>query len=236
MSPPRSSVSSSTSLARTTRRRNGSNLRGSANRVIASTEDPGYSSMIPPARLRMARPFGVAQSYRLTMSRTYLSNLSLSSSFTEGTVYLNDPTNAQGFAKMSAFYSKALVVSARIVVKFAATGITQPWVLGLTITTNTTSLGTTSRAIDDGLSNYRVLTQAPISGVLTLGIDVRKFANVPSLLSNYDWYSLAGVSPTQQVVCHTWYQTLNGSAGSDLISTITAIEMDVIFTDPIPFT
>ncbi len=221
-------------IAKTTRRR--SDAQSTSDAVQRAASRPGRSRNIPGPRIRVERPFGVAQSYRLLMSYTGTNNWNLSTTYQEATIVINDPTSAQGFAKMSAFYSKALVTAARVNLHYAAVGVTQPWVVGLAITTNATSLGSVARAVNDGFGAYRVHTSHPDSGSLSVGVDVAKFANVPDLRANYPWFALSGVAPAQLVVAHIWYQTLNGAAGGDLLSGVFDVEFEVIFTDPIPFT
>lgn len=210
--------------------------KGTAN-PRGSGSAPGLGRLIPSSRVRATRPLGVTQRARVMLSHTVLFTLSASTTagYQEGTILLNDPTLSQGYSKYSAFYSKALVVSARASVRYSAVGVSQPWVVGSTITTNSTSLGSVNRAIDDGFGRYRVHSLNPDSGSFTLGVDVRKFANVPSLLSNYEWFSLAGLTPQQVVVLHAWTSLLNGTS-TQTISFVADIEQVVEFTDPIPFT
>lgn len=210
-----------------------------ANRVEPGASRPGVGPRIPRTRAHIERPFGVAQSYRVPLCRAFTSNFTLSSSYQEYNVAINDAynggTSSAGYSKLMAFYSKCVVIGARITVKLAGTGNVQPWASGVVITTNTTSLGSLTAAIDNGFCEWKVLSASPDCVSFSIGTDIRKFANVPDLLANYNWFSGAASSPTQLCVAHIFVQALNGTP-SNIVSMVFEIEQECVFTDPIPFT
>lgn len=138
------------------------------------------------------------------------------------------------------FYSKCFVHGARIKWSGApaslavGTNDTQPIIWGVTINTNSTTLTSAVGAVSEGLCSYKLNNQAPDSVMLTEGVDIGKFLNVPNILNNPQLFSTSSAFPGQIIVAHIWLHNYAGN--TNFLANFVEIEMDVTFTDPIPFT
>jgi hypothetical protein len=165
------------------------------------------------------------------------------------TILLNSPydpdaslggASAQGFVKLMAFYSKCFTTSAKVTVTFANTGSTTGYfanstALGiLTVTTNSTVLPNANQAIEQGLCVYKLLNTSPDSAVLSNTIDIGRFLDKPDVLDDPQLFCTSAANPGQVVVAHFAVYGYSASA-STYISYNLNVEMDVTFTDPIPF-
>lgn len=195
---------------------------------------------------------GVAPHVRRTLSWTY----NYGNALTGGGVYteyvaitLNGPydpdvaiggLSAAGFAKYMALYSKCFVLSARAVTKFALSGASYSagnpamTIVGQTISTFSSSLGSTVAAVNAGLVDYVVINQHPDSGVLRSAVNVARFVDKPDILDDPEFYCTSGSNSTQVIVLHVWAVVPSGIVAGYLNSIIN-VEFDCVFTDPIPF-
>jgi len=222
------------------------------NRAGARVPAPeGQSSMVsvhvPPRNYLQTHVASVQQSLRITLS--WAANLNLLAGvigFADfQQVILNSPfdpdaalggLSAMGFAKYMAFYSKCFCLGARAKVKFATvdTGTNiQPMAVGATITTNSAALVNLVSAVQAGLCDYRVLAGNPDSASLTVGVDVAKFVDKPDLLDDPQFFCTSSANPGQLIVLHIW-QNLYAAASTKTLSGLVEVEMDCVFTDPIP--
>jgi hypothetical protein len=147
--------------------------------------------------------------------------------------------SATGFGKYMNLYSKCYVLGARVTLKYAigsasdltpANGITM---IGITITTNTTTLVSAVRALTTGMTQYRMTGASPDSAVLSLGVDIAKFVDKPSILDDPTYFCTSAVNPADIVYCHLWAEAFG--TGTTALVGLAEIEMDCVFTDPIPF-
>jgi hypothetical protein len=214
--------------------------------------DVSRSVYIPPRDFLQHHVAGVDQSIRRTLSWVAITSVNLvSATYTEATVVLlNSPfdpdtalggASAQGFAKYMGFYSKCYALGARARVKYALSGASAigisptAVVTGMTITTNTASLTGVVNATQQGLCDYKLLNANPDSHELLLSVDFSKFVDKPDILDDPQWFCTSSANPAQLICLHVWAQDL-GVATSNLLNFITEVEMDCVFTDPIPFT
>lgn len=227
--------------------------KGEGDATVSRFSQPGAGGRIPPARYIKTHMPGVAQSLQTTLSFSTStdSGALAANTYTEPQVFILNgafkPDNAgtgdsmTGYTKYMAFYSKCFVRAGRIHVKFRATGASgqgiplQPLIFGVSISTLVNSLGAIDKAIEGGLCDYRLINVNPDGGEVSVGVDVARFANVPEILNNPDWYGDSGLNPAQKIFAHIWCQSLAALATQHVFFTV-EIEMDCIFTDPIPFT
>jgi len=213
--------------------------------LLSRGSNVGTSVFIPPRRFLATHVAGTPQSVRRTVVVAGSNQQTLTfATYGEYTQIMNSAYNgggvAAGYAKLMAFYSKCFVLGARIRVDFALSDTssgatnTEPTVFGVTITTNSTTLGTITKAIEAGLCDWRELIQNPDSASLTLGVDIAKFLDKPQVLDDSQLFSTSGADPSQVVVAHIWAQ--NVSSISSVLFTTYLLEYDCVFTDPIPFT
>jgi hypothetical protein len=179
------------------------------------------------------------------------SALTLTAIYTETAVQiLNGPydpdaalggLSAAGFAKYMALYSKCFVLGAKVRVKGVLTGAgyngppLSAVLVGYTITTNTSSLTSTTNAIQAGLCSYQLVNVNPDRFEFNLSIDVAKFVDKPDLLDDNQFFCTSSANPAQVIAGHLWY-LCPAAAGATTINYIVEVEMDCVFTDPIPFT
>lgn len=210
----------------------------------------GMSMKIPSSMYSKTHVMGVAQSVKRTLSWVSSNSFIVNTGYQECAVTIvNSPydpdaalggLSAGGFAKYMALYSKCFAIAARYKVKFAlantsASGTPSQCDVGVTITTNTTGLGSVVAAVQAGLVDYRILNQHPDSGVLNLGVDVAKFVDKPNILDDPQFFCTAAANPAQVIVAHLW-TSCPAAVPATNIFWIIECEMDCIFTDPIPFT
>jgi hypothetical protein len=143
--------------------------------------------------------------------------------------------SAVGYAKAMALYSKAFVLGARIKVTGNGTQTAGTYVVGVTITTNNTSLATIPAAIANGMCQYTSVLANPDHFVLNEAVDVARFLNKPRILDDSQLFCTSGAGPTQLIVAHVWSSSLF-VATTYTLSYVAEYEFDVVFTDPIPFT
>jgi hypothetical protein len=142
-----------------------------------------------------------------------------------------------GYAKYMAFYSKAFVLGARIRLRGTGRALTTPgcYGVGVCVTTNATGLGSITAAIDNGMVDYRIMLSNPDHFDISQSVEVSKFLNKPRVLDDPQLFSTNASNPVQVVVAHFFAQNI-GTPSSIEVEAIAEIEMDVVFTDPIPFT
>jgi hypothetical protein len=229
---------------RTTSRRNRSmNVKGEA---TGPSGHPNMSRWVPPSNYLKDNVAGISQSIRRTLTFTTgaIYNFSTSAYAEPAVVVLNSayiPCNAlasgvssTGFLKYMAFYTKCFVMAARIKVKVVNYLVTevQPALIGVTITTNSTSLGGYPAAIEAGLCDYDAVGTNPDHRIFNNSIDVGRFLNKPTVLDDPQLFSTISVSPSQLICAHLW---LGPFVAGGNIAFIIELEQDCIFTDPTPF-
>lgn len=238
---------------RRNKRRGKSGNRASTNPTHLAQDlgGQGYSVRIPRRDYLNYNIGGVQPSLRRTLTFCSFTDPSTATFvYSENLVLkLNspyDPDNAVGglsavgFAKYMAFYSKCFVTAARITVKHACAPATgsgfapSSRIVGVTISTNTTGFSNALTAINNGLCDYTVQNSMPDSGVLTVGVDISKFLDKPDVLDDNQLFCTSSTDPLQLVVAHVWVFNSGNTALS--LSAVAEVEMDCVFTDPIPFT
>jgi hypothetical protein len=243
-------------MAKKTSRRNKKKSATSSNARMpprtSGGNDVSRSVYIPPRDFLQHHVAGVDQSIRRTLSWVAINSTALTAgAYTEPTVVLlNSPfdpdtalggASAQGFSKYMGFYSKCYALGARASVKYAQSGASATGgspsvvVAGMTITTNTATLSGVVNAIQQGLCDYKLMNANPDSHELTLSVDFSKFVDKPDILDDPQWFCTASANPAQLICLHVWAQDLGVTAGNNFNFTV-EVEMDCVFTDPIPFT
>lgn len=219
----------------------------SGRRIPASSDLPstaGRGRFVPRPSLGSDTLLGLAQSQRRTLGSVIGSTITGGlGAYAEASFVLNGPFNvnggqsATGYTKYMQFYSKCFVLGARIVSKGAVINNASSHGLnfGLTVTTNSTSLGSNGAAIVNGMCQWDVAFTIPDRLHLEQSVDVSRFLNKPQILDDLTLGGSAGANPTQVIVAHLWTEVLGGSTA---VATewISEIMFDCVFTDPIPFT
>lgn len=192
-----------------------------------------------PQRMHVTLPWLVATGTS-TVAQTYTE---------QAVTILNgayDPDNALGgtqpfgFAKLMQFYSKCFVLGARVKVTGVISGSgfegppTGTMVLGCVITTNTNALSGIDLAMGAGLSQHQYVGINPDRFSFDLSVDIAKFVDKPNLLDDPQWFSTVSANPSQVIVNHFWYYS-NSVLTTNVISYTLEVEMDCVFTDPVPF-
>jgi hypothetical protein len=195
---------------------------------------------------------GVPQHTRETLVWVYGQNFTpAANAYTEMTaILLNSPydpdtalggTSATGFVKWMQFYSKCFAVAARIKIKFAIAGTgflgdaSCINTVGLTLTTNSTSLGGPIPAIATGLCDYKVFNKNPDSHTFDMAVNVGTFLDKPNVLDDPQLFCTSAANPGQIIVAHFWVANPTVATGTEIVAYF-EVEYDCIFTDPIPFT
>jgi hypothetical protein len=211
----------------------------SASSDVSST--PGRGPHVPRLRLGHDTLLGLAQAQRRTLAFTGSAVVSGAAGiYAETSVILNGLFNVYtggspvGFAKYMAFYSKAFVLGARITVRGVSFVTTAPAVCGVTVTTNSTSLGSYTAAIDNGMCDWTLAYANPDRVTFNESVEISKFLYKPKVLDDPQLFNTSAANPTQLVVAHLWSQSLTATAVT--LYFVFEVEQDVVFTDPIPFT
>jgi len=154
-----------------------------------------------------------------------------------------DPDAALGggqpaaFTKLMAVYTKCYVKAAKITVKYTPLPQTNnvvdsiPWLVGITITTNGTSLGGYQNAIQGGLVTWHQVMQSPDTITLTQSVDIGKFLSVDDIMDGSSFYNTNAANPTQIVVAHGWVYNLSGGTSGYMQYSLT-VDFECIFADP----
>lgn len=224
--------------------KSGRKLRGSNQATSADLAGPqGRGPAIPPLSMGNDTLLGVARSIRRILPRvaTVVQATGGTGGYAESTVVLNDAynggTSAIGYTKYMAFYSKCFVVGASLVHKAVVTSpAAKGCILGITTTTNSTTLGSYSAAIGNGMCEYRVAFANPDRVQLTAAVDVKRFLNKPFVLDDPQLFSTSSASPSQLAVAHFWIQSTSTTAATQTAEGAYELLLDCVFTDPIPFT
>ncbi len=151
-----------------TRKSKGKKLRGTQATSSDIAGPQGKGPAVPPMSLGNDTLLGLARSTRRILSLVGGGTLSTggTGAYAETTLTLNDAynggTSAAGYAKYMAFYSKCFVLGSTIVVKAVTTAAASHGsYVGLTTTTNTTSLASATHAISNGMCDWRVIYVNP---------------------------------------------------------------------------
>ena len=209
---------------------------------------PGAQTVnIPKRGMLSLGPAAVRQSHRETLNWAYVPSYRTlaGSSYSEFfQITINNPydpdvavggTSAHGFTKYMAFYSKCFVLGARIKVSGVVGQIAGPGcVLGMNITTSTSASTAAVTNIQDGYCKYQVVYANPDRFSFDLGCDIGRFLDKPDVLDDPSLFCTSGGGPLELVVAHIWGS--NYSTSAQQISCVIELEMDCVFTDPIPFT
>jgi len=169
------------------------------------------------------------------------------STYAEQPIILNGPyepdaaltaTQPAGFAKMMAVYTKCAVKAAKITITFQQAnngGVYGNLMVGCTITTNATSLGTFAGAVDPGLVSYAGLSGSPRTRVITMDCDIQKFLGVNNLKDAAgDYACTVSANPNQIVVAHIWLYNQYGA--TTLYNFAVVVDFVCDFYDPVPVT
>lgn len=144
-------------------------------------------------------------------------------------------TSANGYARYMQMYSKAWVLRSKWLVKIqrVTTSGTPSSVWHATVTSNTTALPSMEQAVMDGLCKWEVMSLHPDRITLQGDVDHSKFLNKPRYLDDPQLFCTASASPTQLIVLHIGVME---ELASQTFHARVEVAMDVVFTDPIPFT
>jgi hypothetical protein len=194
---------------------------------------------VPRLNLGADTLLGLAQSQRRTLCYAeVLQTLTASATYAFQPWILNGAFAVHGggsvpagFVKYMAFYQKAYVLGARIVVKLINSTPTVNGVVGVAVTTNATSLAGSQFAIDNGMVQWDTIGANPDHRVFTESVDVAKFFNKRVVLDDPTLYSTNAANPSQIIVAHVFAE----SSGTMTIRLSTEMYLDVVFTYPIPF-
>lgn len=140
-----------------------------------------------------------------------------------------------GFAKLMQVYTKCFVRAAKIrVTCFPVVAASyQPLVFGVTVTTNSTTLGSMRGAIQPGLNTYTGAMSEP--KVIELDVDMRKFLGIKDGTDGQGAYNCtSAANPSQVVVGHVWVNNV-GAVTMNWAWTVT-VDFDCDFYDPVPVT
>jgi len=107
--------------------------------------------------------------------------------------------------------------------------------VGVTVTTNSSSLGSREAAIENGFCRFTLLGVSPDTAHLTESVDTSRFLHKPRVLDDPQLYCTTGALPAQVIVAHVWAQGLVGSLSTGVYYTA-VVDLEVIFTDPVVFT
>jgi len=188
----------------------------------------------------------VPQTQKQTLIWVYSTELTYTTTYAENAFIMNSPydpdaafggTQPTGFAKMMQFYSKCFCVASRYKVTVVNTTngtIVAPIAYGITVSTNSTSLGSVAGAIANGLVTYDLIGTFPDHRRLDMSIDVAKFLNKPKVLDDPQLFCTSAANPSQVIVAHLWGQSMTPTTTS-IVALILEAEFECIFTDPIPF-
>jgi len=105
---------------------------------------------------------------------------------------------------------------------------------GLTITTNSTTLGYYQAAVGDGLVTTRMVNYQNDTCIISQDVNMKAFLGVPNL-KEYSYFGDVTGNPAQVVVAHWWIQNVGAVSAVNCLFTVT-IDYDITFYDPIPFT
>jgi len=204
----------------------------------------GRGRAVPRMDLGRDTLLGLAQSQRRTLALVGGSSVSgAAGAYAETTFALNNAfspgfsSSAVGYSKYMAFYTKCFVIGASIRVHGVVidNASTSGLVCGLTVTTNSTSLGSFQAAVANGMADWTVVFNLPDRVTFNESVDVSKFFNKPRVLDDPQLFSTSGAGPTQLIVVHLWSQALTGATAISMEAGV-EILLDCVFTDPIPFT
>jgi hypothetical protein len=150
-------------------------------------------------------------------------------------------TQPAGWGKLMAVYTKCFVRSAKVRVLFqnlpvAAQGYSRAnLIVGITITTNDTSLASVAGAVNPGLVEYTSLVGDPDQKVVEIDCDIKKFLGIQSGIDAAGNYACTTSSnPTQLVVAHVWLY--NGASFTAAYNFCISVDFDCDFYDPLPVT
>ncbi len=143
-----------------------------------------------------------------------------------------------GYAKYMAFYTKAYVVGATMVVKGVVinNSTNAGCNVGVTVSTNNTSFASSIAAIENGMCQWDVIFNLPDRFSFRESVDVKKFLNKPNVLDDPQLYSAAAANPAQVIDAHVWSEAQATTGAAITVRTTVELLLDVIFTDPLPFT
>jgi hypothetical protein len=196
---------------------------------------------VPPRGFIKTHVLGFPQHQRQVLGWSVLGNPTAAVSvYAENVVLLNSPfdpdtslggVSASGFSKYMAVYTKCFVLGARYRVQVCSPG-GEGFVCGTVISTNTTSLGSITQAINSGLSEHQLVQTNPDRAVFNGSLDIGKFLDKPDVLDDNQLFCTSGANPGQLVALHIWWASLAGSALTFFF--LIDVEYDCVFTDPLP--
>lgn len=215
----------------------------------ASAVVPTQGAHVPPPNMQVHRLLGTVQRLRRTLR--YVSygtfqcpeGVTVQQNYRLNSAYQPDSSNSPyGYAKYMAFYTKCYVMGVRYKDTFVvdtdnSAAITdQPnrfkGVVGFSIaTTNPTIVP--GNAVAQMLTDYRMVGTTSQTGSVSLGLEVAKFLDKPSLLSDPDLYSTSGAPPIDLIYGMFW---ISAERNDLQVTRMTQIDFDVMFVDPVPFT
>lgn len=225
-------------MPRGSSKKKGKKSRGSRPARLGPTHGAG----VPGANLGADTLLGIPQTQKreLVIAAPFVLT-STSGAYSETVIPLNDAfaawagLSAAGYAKYMAFYSKCFVLGSRLRVRAVWTPISgAPAVVGIAVSSLASSFASANAAIEAGLCQWDVVAVNPDRIRHDITIDIRKFLNVPSILSSSQLYSTSAASPSLLVEAHVFADCVGSGTGSLTVQFENI--MECVFTDPIPFT
>lgn len=143
-----------------------------------------------------------------------------------------------GWSKLMAVYTKCFVRAAKIRVDFQNVingGVYANLMVGITITTNSTTLASVAGATQPGLEVHAPLGNAVDTKTLEIDVDIRKFLGIKNGQDGSTSFCCTTASnPAQIVVAHVWFYNSYGATA--LYNFCATVDFDCDFFDPVPVT
>lgn len=220
----------------------GKSKKKGSRRSRASRAGPANGPGVPSAVLGVGTLLGIPTTQKRELA--YAGSFAVTSTagaYSESVIPLNDAfsafggASATGYAKYMAFYSKCFVLGARCRIRgVLVPGGTGAAIIGVAISSASSSFASAAAAIEAGLCQWEVVGINPDRVRFDTTIDVRKFLNLPSILSSSQLYSTSAASPSVVVDAHVFVDGIGSFTGTLSLAFETIFEC--VFTDPIPFT
>lgn len=220
----------------------GKSKKKGSRRTRASRAGPAHGPGVPSATLGVGTLLGIptTQKRELAFAGSFVLTTT-AGAYSETVIPLNDAfgafggSSATGYAKYMAFYGKCFVLGARcrirgVVVPTGGAGVVA---CGVAISSVASSFASVAAAVEAGLCQWEVVGVNPDRVRFDTTIDVRKFLNLPSILSSSQLYSTSGASPAVVVDAHVFVDGIGTFTGT--LSVVFETIFECVFTDPIPF-
>lgn len=216
-----------------------SNVKGRSVASFARTLRPSYfnshiSAM--PSRLTETLRYSFQSAAISITHATYTEPAVINMNSTYDPEYAIGGGQPLGFTKLMAIYTKCYVRAARIKFEVALNlGDEAATLIGVSLSTNGTSLGSANQAINQGMETHKLLFHHPDTKSLQITVDVGKFMSVDDIMDGDQFFCTNAANPQQLVCAHFWAQNQSLTVDSEIFYTYT-VDYDCVFTDPQNFT